>query len=472
MRQLTASTIVALIAILFATSVHGAPVRKQDVDPADMPRVTLRDGILKNITGAEISPVKVSILKFGAKADGKKDCLKAFNKAMQRATRDGALRLVFPAGTYYMRGPLHLVSNVTLELEEGATIKFDPDPTLYPTVATSWEGTFLHNYSPMIYGYGLHDVAIIGRGTIDGNASATFATWRQLQKADQALSREMNHTTVPVAERVFGTGHYLRPHLIQFYNCEKVTLEGVKITNSPFWCVHLLKSENIVCRSLRYDARLVNNDGIDPECSRNILIEDVEFDNGDDNIAIKSGRDNDGWTMGSPSENIVIRGCRFKGLHAVVIGSEMSGGVRNIIIEDCNYGGYCKRGIYVKTNPDRGGFANNIYVKNCTFGDVEDLFYITSRYAGEGTGSAKLPEVCDIFVDGLRCKRASGTALVIQGGPDSPVSNIEFRNVEVDSAASAISFTSTRGVTVNDSRIGREAGTPTQVTAGDRIFDR
>ena len=132
------------------------------------------------------------------------------------------------------------------------------------------------------------------------------------------------------------------------------------------------------------NAKLVNNDGIDPESSRNILIEDVHFNNGDDNIAIKSGRDNDGRNTAIPSENIVIRRCHFKGLHAVVIGSEMSGGVRNVFVEDCDYAGYCKRGIYIKTNPDRGGFIRNIFVKNCQFGEVEDLFYATSMYAGEG----------------------------------------------------------------------------------------
>ena len=103
----------------------------------------------------------------------------------------------------------------------------------------------------------------------------------------------------------------------------------------------------------------MNNDGIDPECSRNILIENIEFNNGDDNIAIKSGRDNDGWASTMPSENIIIRNCRFKGLHAVVLGSEMSSGVQNIFVENCTYGGYCKRGIYIKTNPDRGGFIKN-----------------------------------------------------------------------------------------------------------------
>ncbi|MDE7097317.1 MAG: glycoside hydrolase family 28 protein, partial [Muribaculaceae bacterium] len=344
----------------------------------------LRDSILANITGASsIHSKKVSVLKYGAKGDGVSDCRDAFTKAMKGADEMGGVNIMVPAGVYFMKGPLILQSNVSIELDEGAVLKFSSDPECYPVVNTSWEGTYLYNYSPFIYGYRLHDVAIIGKGTIDGNAMSTFATWKPNQKIAQMRSRYMNHSGTDVSERVFGDGDWLRPHLIQFYDCRNVTLEGVKIINSPFWCVHLLMSENVICRSLRYDAKLVNNDGIDPESSRYVLIENICFDNGDDNIAIKSGRDNDGWTIAKPCENIVIRNCYFKGLHGVVIGSEMSGGVRNVFVEDCDYAGYCKRGIYVKTNPDRGGYVKNLYVRNCRFDEVEDLFYVTSKYAGE-----------------------------------------------------------------------------------------
>lgn len=164
-------------------------------------------------------------------------------------------RIVVPAGTYYIKGPIVLQSNVCIELQKGATLKFAPEEKYYPMVSTSWEGTFLYNYSPLIYGYGLHDVAIVGEGTIDGNAMTTFATWKPNQKKAQQLSRKMNHEEVPVEQRKFGDGCWLRPQLVQLYNCRGITLEGVKITNSPFWCIHLLKSENIICRNLRYDAQ-------------------------------------------------------------------------------------------------------------------------------------------------------------------------------------------------------------------------
>lgn len=448
--------LICMFAVLGAQC--GFSLSVQDVENE---RVSKRDSILQLITGAKSPDKVISILDMGAKADGKTNCKPAFDKAMKKAAKSGGARIVVPAGIYFLNGPIHFVSNVCLELKEGAVIRFSSDPKHYlPLVNTSWEGTFLYNYSPFIYGYGLHDVSIIGEGTIDGNASSTFATWKSLQKEGQILSRELNHKQEPLERRHFGEGFWLRPQLIQFYNCRNITLSGVFITNAPFWCVHLLKSENIVCRGLRYNAKLVNNDGIDPECSRNILIEDIHFDNGDDNVAIKAGRDNDGWASASPSENIVIRNCHFKGLHAVVIGSEMSAGVRNVFVENCTYSGYCKRGIYIKTNPDRGGYVENLYVKNCVFGDVEDLFYATSMYAGEGMDNDKFTRVSGIYVDGLSCHSAANFGLVLQGTTARPISNVLFSGVRIDDVKNALSFDNTIDVEMRDCHIGRQAGVP------------
>lgn len=432
-------------------------------------RTDLRDSILAQITGAKTFDRTIDLKKLGAKGDGKTDCRPFFERAMQKATKMGGATIIVPAGTYYICGPLNLVSNVRIQLDKGSTLKFDPRPELYPNVETSWEGTYLINYSPFIYGKGLHDVAITGQGTIDGNAGSTFATWKPQQKAAQKRSRQLNHEEHPVSERVFGKGSYLRPQLIQLYDCKNITLEGVKIINSPFWCIHLLSSENIICRALRYDAKLINNDGIDPESSRNILIEDVTFDNGDDNVAIKSGRDNDGWKS-HPAENIVIRRCHFKGLHAVVIGSEMSGGVRNVFVEDCDYAGYNKRGIYIKTNRDRGGAVRGLYVKNCQFGDVEDLFYITSMYAGEGQDSPYPSTIEDVFVDGLSAKTVSAAALTLQGTDEKPIRNIILKNIEVEHAKIGVSFDQTEGVVLENVHIGGKSGTPSLDTKNDNLW--
>lgn len=449
----------AMLAVFCASEVSAVT----DLSEIESQRIYTRDSILSQITGADMPSDSMLITDFGAKGDGMKDCKRAFDRAMKAAGHKGGARIIVPEGTYLVKGPIHFVSNVCLDIRKGATIRFSPEPELYlPIVETGWEGTFLYNYSPFIYGRNLHDVSIIGEGVIDGNASTTFATWKQNQKPGQALSREMNHNGTPIDERKFGKGHWLRPQLIQFYDCRNITLQDIFITNAPFWCVHLLKSENIICRGLRYDAKLVNNDGIDPECSRNILIENIEFNNGDDNVAIKSGRDNDGWTYGSPSENIVIRNCRFKGLHAVVIGSEMSAGVRNVFVENCTYGGYCKRGIYIKTNPDRGGFINNLYVKNCEFDEVEDLFYATSMYAGEGLANNKYTRVGHIYIDGLRCRKATAAGLVLQGTEAEPIRDVVFNDVEIGKAENAISFENTERVELRNCHIGGRAGVPSQ----------
>src|SRR5690606_10785552 len=241
------------------------------------------------------------------------------------------------------------------------------------------------------------------------------------QKPSQQLSRKMNHEGVPVEDRIFGEGHYLRPQLIQFFECRNILIEGITIRNSPFWCVHLLKSENITARKVKFDAFNKNNDGFDPEYAKNVLIEDIDSNNADDNVAIKSvhyyesrkvstasdkiiinkdidfnnaddnvdikaGRDHEGRKVGTASENIIIRNCRFKGLHGVVIGSEMSAGVQHVYVENCVASGYCKRGVYLKSNPDRGGYIRDIYVNNVAFQGVEDLLFITSHYHGEGEG--------------------------------------------------------------------------------------
>lgn len=434
-------------------------------------RITRRDSILQQITGASIPQKALLLTSFGAKGNGRKDCKPAFDKAMRRASRLGGARIVVPAGDYLLNGPIHFVSNVCLELQEGATLKFSPDPSYYlPLVKTSWEGTFLQNYSPFIYGYGLENVSIVGRGKIDGNAATTFATWRSKQRPGQSRSREMNHNETPVEERNFGEGYWLRPHLIQFFNCRNVTISDVFITNAPFWCIHLLMSENIICRAIRYDAKLVNNDGIDPEYSRNILIEDIEFNNGDDNVAIKCGRDNDGWRTARPSENIIIRNCKFKGLHGVVLGSEMSAGIQNVFIENCMYAGYCKRGIFIKTNPDRGGFIRDIYVNNCVFDEVEDLFYVTSMYAGEGMDNNHFTEIKNLFVDGIQCRKARAAGLVLQGTKAQPIKNVSFKNVIIEEVRTGLSFENTENVQVNDCHLGGRIGVPSTASAKDNLF--
>lgn len=345
------------------------------------------------------------------------------------------------------------MSNVCIDLQKGARLKFSSNPDSYlPAVFTSWEGTFLYNYSPLIYGYKLENVSIIGQGVLDGNAAETFSKWKDLQNKDQQLSRYMNHKQTSIKDRLFGKGTYLRPHFIQLFECKNILIEGITITNSPFWCVHLLKSENATVRGVNFIAKNINNDGVDPEYSKNILIENINFDNGDDNVAIKSGRDTEGRATAVPSENIIIRNCKFKGLHGVVVGSEMSAGVRNVFVENCTTGGYLKRGFFLKSNPDRGGFIRDIYVNNVNFGEVEDCFFITSFYHGEGAGHAT--DIRDIQVENVTCSKARHAGIVIQGFPSKPVTDISFKNVTIDSAKVGLSLTNTDRIIMSNVNIG------------------
>lgn len=425
----------------------------------ELSRTEKRDAILKNIVPPTISDNVLHLTEFGGKGDSLTDNKAAFDKALKIAKEKKGAKIVVTPGVYIVNGPIHLVDNTTLEIQKGAKLIFGTNATDYlPVVPTSWEGTFLYNYSPLIYAYKVSNVSIIGEGVIDGNGKDGFSKWYDQQKPAQQLSRKMNHEGTPVKDRVFGEGHYLRPQLIQFYDCKNILIEGVTIANSPFWCVHFLQSENITARKVKFDAFNKNNDGFDPEYSKNILIEDIDFNNADDNVAIKAGRDHEGRKTAITSENIIIRNSRFKGLHGLVIGSEMSAGVQNVFVENCTYGGYCKRGVYLKSNPDRGGFIRNIYVNDVEFGDVEDAIFITSFYHGEGKGFET--DISNIFFENLQFKTASHAGLVIQGYPTKKVTDVFLTNVKVDSCATAISLTNTGNIVFNDVVIGNEVTVP------------
>jgi polygalacturonase len=223
----------------------------------------------------------------------------------------------------------------------------------------------------------------------------------------------------------------------------------------------LLKSKSITIRGVKYNAHNNNNDGIDPEYSSDILIENILFDNADDNVAIKAGRDDEGRNnLNTPSENIVIRNCEFKGLHAIVIGSEMSAGVRNVYVENSKFRGDLKRGIFIKTNSDRGGYIKNIYFSNLAFGKVEDCIYITANYHGEG-GGLHSSKISDISFSNISCIEATNTGIVIEGYANKKVSNILLDNISIQSAKNGMSVNNSEKVTINEVIIGQKATIPT-----------
>jgi polygalacturonase len=419
------------------------------------------DAIVKRIQLPKIPSYKISVTTLGAKGDSINDSKPAFDKAMALCKKNKGGTIIVPKGVYILNGPIHFVSNVKLHLEDGAKIRFGSNPKDYPLVLTSWEGTMLYNYSPMIYGNEVENVAITGNGIIDGEAKNTWVKWKPLEKKDQLLSREMNHNSTPLKERIFGEGHYLRPQLIQFVNSKNILVENIRIEDSPFWCIHLLKSKSITIRGVKYSAHNNNNDGIDPEYSSDVLIENVVFDNADDNVAIKAGRDDEGRSnSATPSENIVIRNCEFKGLHAIVIGSEMSAGVRNVYVENSKFRGDLKRGIFIKTNSDRGGYIRNIHFDNLAFGKVEDCIYITANYHGEG-GGLHSSRISDISFSNISCIEATNTGIVIEGYPNKKVSNILLDNISIQSAKNGMTVNHSENVTINEVVIGEKATIPT-----------
>ncbi|BET66511.1 exopolygalacturonase PelB [Opitutales bacterium ASA1] len=425
-------------------------------------KLDTKDEILARIVPPRISEREFRVSDLGAVPDGTADSRPAFVRAMEASRAAGGGRIVVGPGVYRLDGPIHFVSDTALHLEEGATLRFSSEASHYlPVVATSWEGTLLHNYSPFIYARGCENIAITGRGTIDGEASRTWQLWREKQEADQLLSRRMNNSGVPVAERIFGEGHFLRPHLVQFYECRNILIEGVRFEDSPFWCVHLLMCRNVTVRGASFDAHNKNNDGIDPEYSEDVLIEDVDFDNGDDNVAIKAGRDHEGRTLGLSSRNIIVRNCRLKGLHGIVIGSEMSAGVYNVFVEDCVASGYLKRGLYVKSNPDRGGSISDIHFRNVKLDLVEDAFFITSFYHQQGSGHAT--DIHSIHVENVYCREATAAGIVVHGFAEKPVRDIRFRNVVIEKAAVGLDLRHAHDIVMDDVSIGGRVGPPSSV---------
>ncbi|MGO4770275.1 glycoside hydrolase family 28 protein [Flavobacterium sp. W22_SRS_FK3] len=418
------------------------------------------DSIVNRIQLPKIPSFQINVVKLGAKGDSISNSKPFFDEAMALCKKNNGGTIVVPKGVYLLNGPIHFVSNVNLKIEKDAKIKFSDKPEDYlPMVLTSWEGTMLYNYSPLIYAYDCKNIALTGEGIIDGEGGRTWKTFKAQEAKGKELSREMNHNTVPLKDRKFGEGYFLRPQMIQFFNCKNILVEDIRIENSPFWCLHLLKSESITVRGISYKSLNYNNDGIDPEYAKDVLIENVTFNNGDDNVAIKAGRDHEGRANSvTPSENIVIRNCNFKGLHGVVIGSEMSAGVQNVFVENCKTVGYLKRGIYLKTNADRGGFIKNIFVRNIQLDEVEDCLYITANYHGEGKGFQS--EISNVSFSDISCNKASASGIVIQGFPDKKIKNISLNNIEIKWAKNAISTTNAENVILNEVFIGEKATVP------------
>lgn len=398
--------------------------------------------ILSRIKAPVFPDREFPITKYGASTDGKSDASSAIAKAIAACHQAGGGQVVVPAGEY-LTGPIELKSGVNLHLDHGATLKFKTDPKAYlPAVRTWFEGMECYNYSPLIYAYEAQNIAVTGAGVLDGQAAndnwwpwkgkKEDGGWREgmpHQKAARDRLGKMVDQGTPVAERRFGEGDYLRPSFIEPFRCQNVLIEGVRIVRSPMWEIHPVLSTNVIVRGVHIESHGPNNDGCNPEACRDVLIEDCVFDTGDDCIAIKSGRNNDGRRIGIPTENVVIRRNLMKEGHGgVTIGSEISGGCRNVFVEDCTMDSpNLDRAIRFKSNAVRGGVVENIFVRNVKVGTVADAALQIDFVYEEGANGPHKPVVRNLIIENMTVENAK-RVLDIRGFPAAEISGVRILN--------------------------------------------
>ncbi|NLL71118.1 MAG: glycoside hydrolase family 28 protein [Epulopiscium sp.] len=360
-----------------------------------------------------------SIEDFGAVGDGKTLCTDAFAAAMAKCEEQGGGTVYVPAGKFFT-GPIHLTSNLTLYIDAGATVVFTQDLKEYPVIDTFWEGADCKAYSPQIYGKNLKNVAIVGRGKFDGQGDFWWKNFR---------AKTLN---------------YVRPRMVSFENCQDILIEGIQLVNSPSWTVHPLFSESVTVDKITirnpYDSP--NTDGINPESCKNVRISNCHIDVGDDCIAIKAGTED--CSIQVPCENIVITNCTMVHGHGgVVIGSEMSSGIRNITISNCVFEG-TDRGIRLKTRRGRGGVVEDIRVTNIIMKKVFCPFVLNLYYfCGKG-GKDKFvwdknpypvtkatPAFRRIYFSNITALDVQAAAGFIYGLPEMPIEDIGFENISI-----------------------------------------
>jgi polygalacturonase len=391
--------------------------------------------ILARIKAPQFPERDFPITDFGAAADA--DCTEAISKAIAACNSAGGGRVLIPDGVW-LTGPVHLKSRVNLHLADHATLRFTTEPEKYlPAVFTRFEGVECMNFSPLIYAFEQEDIAVTGKGTLDGSASLeNWWAWcakergrETMQAPDRKKLDQAGADGTPVEQRVFGLGHFLRPNFIQPYRCANVLIEGVTIINSPMWEIHPVLSTNVIVRGVAIRSLGANNDGCDPESCRDVLIEDCQFQTGDDCIAIKSGRNNDGRRVGAPTENVIIRRCAMKDGHGgVTIGSEISGDCRNVFVEDCQMDSpSLDRAFRFKSNAVRGGVIENVFVNNVHIGRVARALLSVEFDYEEGANGPFKPVLRNVRIENV-ASESSGRVLAITGFPGAVIEGLRLRD--------------------------------------------
>ena len=445
------------MSIIACCALLAAGVRAADLGPTPFP--------MEPIPECAFPARTFSVTDFGAVADGRTKCTESVQRAIDTCAAQGGGTVVVPKGTYFA-APIRLRSNVELHLDEGAVLEFTDDPKdCLPAVMSSWEGLECLNYSPMVYAFGCTNVALTGKGTLQARMDGWRKLFEEGKTGIQGARRILytwGSTDVPVAERDITRAHpaIMRPQLVQFNRARNVRIEGVELRDSPFWTLHLYQSENVVVRRLRTDCHGFNNDGIDIEMTRNVLVEDCDIVAGDDGLVFKAGRNRDAWRVGRPTENVVVRNCRMPKVSSLfAVGSEMSAGVRNVWIHDCEVGVTCYA-MYVKTNRRRGGFVRNIVVENVTVGSAMRLFAVETdvlyQWAAFPEYERRLTDISGLTVRNVTC-RGAGCGLFVAGDAERPVDGIRIENVTVGRVETEpCSVRNARNVSVDRFSVGEQ----------------
>lgn len=441
---------------------------------------------------------QVDIRDFGAKADGETLNTEAINNAIKAVSEKGGGKVVIPEGLW-LTGPVVLQNNVNLHVEKNALVLFSGDADLYPLVRTSFEGLDMLRCQSPISAMNAENIAITGHGVLDGSGDSwrpvkrnkmTDGQWKSLLKSGGVVdesgkvwypnegalkasiltgSKEKREISDSEWE---GMKRWLRPVLLSIVKSKRVLLEGVTFRNSPSWCLHPLSCEDLTLNGVKvfnpwYSQ---NGDALDVESCKNVVVTNSLFDAGDDAICIKSGKDADGRRRGEPCENVLVKNNTvLHGHGGFVVGSEMSGGVRNVYVADCTFIG-TDVGLRFKSTRGRGGVVENVYVDNINMinipGDalIADLYYAVKDAPGAPVPAVteETPSFKNIHISNISCKGA-GRAMFLNGLPEMPIENFSVRNMRITDAQKGAFINKVAGVTLENIEIETADNTYLQV---------
>lgn len=377
--------------------------------------------------------------------------------AIKACSEQGGGRVIIPEGVW-KTGAIHLRSRVNLHIAKGATLLFSDDPADYlPLALTRWGGVECYNFSPLIYALDCEDIAITGQGLIDGSGEAWWP-WQKSQREANERLRNMSLDGLPVEERKVGIVGGLRPSFVQPYRCRRVLIEGIRVKDGPQWTVHPVFCTDLTIRDVDVCAIGPNNDGINIDSCNGAIVERCIVDSGDDGICIKSGRDEDGWRSGKPCENVIVRDCIVRRGHGgIVIGSELSGGARNIFAYNLLFENP-KAGIRLKSMRGRGGYIRNVFVHNIQMKQVSEAIQMTSFYGTSNWEPATAtPTVFEgIELRHIRAEKAKSAGR-IEGLEEEPFRNVIIEDARIN-AISGLRICDTHGIVLSNVEVKVEQG--------------